>query len=118
MFGRDIRGIVKSLFKALVFLSVWEWLRSATTSRRKGGSPGSPGSPDGNTLGNDTYEKLYEAQAQAVRVDEAIGVGPYDLIGQIELDILVMEGLQPEHTLLDFGCGNGRLAVHAIPLLR
>src|SRR5215471_1763003 len=28
-----------------------------------------------------------------------------------------MEGLAPTQTLVDFGCGTGRLAVHAVPFL-
>lgn len=41
----------------------------------------------------------------------------WDLISQIQLDVLLENGLQPHHTLLDFGCGMGRLAVNAIQYL-
>ena len=44
--------------------------------------------------------------------------GDFDLIGRIELGVLLMEGLRPTDTLLDFGCGSGRLALKAIPVLR
>lgn len=64
-----------------------------------------------------TYGALYEAHAQSER-DDAIGGGDYDVIGEIELDALRAEGLEPTGTLLDFGCGNGRLAVHAVPYLQ
>jgi ubiquinone/menaquinone biosynthesis C-methylase UbiE len=67
------------------------------------------------------YEKSYEHLAQTVPTEQAIGSltpDDYDKFGRIELGILLMEGLQPSHTLVDFGCGNGRLAVKVIPLLQ
>jgi ubiquinone/menaquinone biosynthesis C-methylase UbiE len=63
------------------------------------------------------YEQLYEHQGQTVPPDVSIGGGDFDLIGRIELGVLLMEGLAPSHTLCDFGCGTGRLAVHAVPYL-
>ena len=64
-----------------------------------------------------TYESLYETHAQSTG-DDGVGGGDYDVMGEIELDVLRAEGLQPTSTLLDFGCGNGRLAVHAVPYLQ
>jgi len=64
-----------------------------------------------------TYERLYEAQARAMRGDDAIGDGDFDQIGRFELEALRGAGLRPYHTLLDFGCGVGRLAVHVVPYL-
>ena len=62
------------------------------------------------------YKSLYENLAR--NSDETgVGGGDYDLVGKIELGLLKMEGLLPEHSLLDFGCGNGRLAIKAIPYL-
>lgn len=63
------------------------------------------------------YETLYEGHARAIEGDEVIGGGPFDLIGRMELSVLLMEGLAPTDTLLDFGCGTGRLALQAIPAL-
>jgi len=63
------------------------------------------------------YERLYEHVAQSLPSDVSIGEGDFDLIGRIELGVLIMEGLAPHHTLCDFGCGTGRLAVHAVPYL-
>ncbi len=63
------------------------------------------------------YEDLYERRAQELPPETSIGDGDYDLIGRIELSALLDAGLEAEHTLVDFGCGTGRLAVHVIPRL-
>jgi SAM-dependent methyltransferase len=67
------------------------------------------------------YEAAYEDLAKRLPREQAIGGGGngswYELGGRIELGVLEMEGLQPTHTLVDFGCGNGRLAVKVIPRL-
>jgi cyclopropane fatty-acyl-phospholipid synthase-like methyltransferase len=62
------------------------------------------------------YAALYEAHAQNER-DDAIGGGDYVTMGEIELDALREQGLARDSTLVDFGCGTGRLAQHAIPYL-
>jgi SAM-dependent methyltransferase len=69
-------------------------------------------------VNRDIYRKLSEGLAVETSAPEVVGAGDYDGIGRTELDLLRAEGLRPEHTLLDLGCGNGRLAVHAIPYLR
>ena len=63
------------------------------------------------------YEDLYERHAQELSPVTSIGDGDYDQIGRIELSALLAAGLGPEHTLVDFGCGTGRLAIHVIPRL-
>jgi ubiquinone/menaquinone biosynthesis C-methylase UbiE len=63
------------------------------------------------------YAALYEDLAARTPRDRAVGYGPYDVVGQVEVDLLRMEGLRPRHTLVDFGCGSGRMALHAIPYL-
>ena len=63
------------------------------------------------------YERVYEHVAQVLPEDISIGDGNFDVIGRIELGVLIMEGLQPHHTLFDMGCGTGRLTIHAVPYL-
>jgi SAM-dependent methyltransferase len=64
-----------------------------------------------------TYETLYDRHARAHSDEDVVGAGAFDLIGRLELSVLVMEGLRPTDTVVDFGCGTGRLAVHVIPRL-
>ena len=64
-----------------------------------------------------SYANLYEDHALALPPDSSIGDGDFDLIGRIELSILVDAGLKPSSYLFDFGCGTGRLAIHAVPYL-
>lgn len=69
------------------------------------------------TAAASTYADLYEQHAIAHPPETSIGSGDFERMGQIELAILTDAGLKPSSTLLDFGCGTGRLAVHAIPFL-
>lgn len=64
--------------------------------------------------GADIYEKLYETHAR-IEGDETV-VGDLAL-GRIEVEILQDAGLKPNHTLLDLGCGIGRLGCEIIPYL-
>jgi len=68
-------------------------------------------------IGNNTYENLYESYAREVTAEQVVGHGDFDLAGRTQLALLQIEGLQPEHALVDLGCGIGRLAVHVIPTL-
>ena len=68
-------------------------------------------------LGN-FYERVYERQAVTLPPDDSIGRGDFDLIGKVELALLLLEGVQPGDRVIDLGCGTGRLAVHLIPYLR
>lgn len=62
----------------------------------------------------DIYESLYEAHAQ-IEGDETV-VGDLSL-GRIELEIVQDHGLKPDHTLVDLGCGIGRLASEVVSYL-
>ena len=66
---------------------------------------------------DDTYEKLYEKHAEVEGTFSSVGAGDFEHVGKIEKSIMQTEGLKPDSTLLDFGCGVGRLAVHIIPEL-
>jgi SAM-dependent methyltransferase len=46
----------------------------------------------------------------------AVG-GSYEALGEIEKELLVGVGLKPDQTLLDVGCGSGRLAKALVPYL-
>ncbi len=48
---------------------------------------------------------------------EKVG-GLWDLIGKLQFDFLVNEGLKPENFLLDVGCGSLRGGVHFIKYLK
>jgi ubiquinone/menaquinone biosynthesis C-methylase UbiE len=66
-----------------------------------------------------SYEALYEARIQATSPDVAIGAGSlsFDTVGRLELEILKRAGLKPTDTLVDLGCGTGRLAIQVVPTL-
>lgn len=45
------------------------------------------------------------------------GEQDWDIHGKRQLDFLISRGLKPEHSLLDIGCGTGRLACKAVEYL-
>jgi len=65
----------------------------------------------------DIYERLYEAHTHRYPDEEVVGAGNFDLIGRQELALVRIAGLKPTGTLVDLGCGVGRMASHAIPYL-
>lgn len=69
------------------------------------------------TWREDTYRTLYESHGAALPPETAIGGGDYEIMGRIMLSALVDAGLRKDDTFVDFGCGTGRLALHAIPYL-
>ncbi len=81
------------------------------------GSGAGAGEPERTTLPANIYEAVYEAHGEFYSDDQVVGDGDFDLIGRIELGVLLMEGLRPTDTLMDLGCGTGRLAVKVIPTL-
>jgi len=95
-------NLIKSVVKTVIPKSQRAWVRDKLTTLR---------------IGDNTYTNLYESYAREVEADQVVGHGDFDLIGRAQLALVQMEGLQPEHTLVDLGCGVGRLAVHVIPTL-
>jgi ubiquinone/menaquinone biosynthesis C-methylase UbiE len=64
----------------------------------------------------DDYEKLVDNLLAQYPLDEAMEKavgGLYEQIGQIEVDVLKQAGLRSGMSMLDMGCGSGRLA-HAL----
>lgn len=61
-------------------------------------------------------EEAVRGAVEAGQHREIIG-GLWDEVGALQLDFLISRGLEPNHYLLDLGCGSGRLAVKAVPYL-
>lgn len=48
----------------------------------------------------------------------AVGAGDnWDAHGKLQRDFLISQGMKPHHSLLDIGCGTGRLARQVVPYL-
>ncbi|MBA2610114.1 MAG: class I SAM-dependent methyltransferase [Actinobacteria bacterium] len=91
--------------------------RSALTAWRAEPTEPDTCTPEPPASSFEGYEQLYEAHARSLPRESSIGDGDFDQIGKLELTVLKMAGLKPDSTLLDFGCGTGRLAVQVIPYL-
>jgi ubiquinone/menaquinone biosynthesis C-methylase UbiE len=60
----------------------------------------------------DDYRGLVRQLMNELPIDEAMSRavgGSYEAFGEIEKQALIRYGLQPDHTLVDIGCGSGRL---------
>ena len=101
-------GQLKPFLRRTLPTPVWNRLRAMA-----GRPPIAQAAPQPGNV----YEILYEAHGRAYSDEDVVGRGDFDRIGRGELGLLLMEGLAPTDTLVDFGCGTGRLAVHAIPML-
>jgi ubiquinone/menaquinone biosynthesis C-methylase UbiE len=97
-----MNNFIRSIVKTVIPKPRRDWLRDQFTTL---------------SIDNNTYENLYESYARQVKADQVVGHGDFDLAGRTEHALLQMEELQPHDTLVDLGCGIGRLAVHVIPTL-
>ncbi|MBC7369247.1 MAG: class I SAM-dependent methyltransferase [Undibacterium sp.] len=67
-----------------------------------------------------SYEKLLDDLVAQHGREEAMSLivgGQYRAIGLLESSALLTHGLRPEHSVVDVGCGSGRLAVALNPFL-
>ena len=55
-------------------------------------------------------KELLEAHDESKAMSLAVG-GDYEAVGALEFCLLRQLGLKPEHTVIDAGCGSGRLAI-------
>lgn len=67
-------------------------------------------------LSSGTTRKFQDVEEEPLWHRRAIG-GRWEEIGQLQLDFLRERGLQPQHHLLDVGCGSLRGGVRFIPYL-
>lgn len=69
---------------------------------------------DGATSGADDYQTYVASHLESGDAEkgirEAIG-GNFDTMGLIARDLLIAHGLRPDGTVVDVGCGSGRLAL-------
>jgi SAM-dependent methyltransferase len=68
------------------------------------------------------FQTQYEGLWRQISNDEqafqkAVG-GDFEPIGKLEFQFLLSIGLQPDWTVIDVGCGSGRLAVQLAPWLK
>jgi len=54
-------------------------------------------------------KELLETHDESRAMSLAVG-GDYEAVGALEFCLLKQQGLQPQHTVIDAGCGSGRLA--------
>lgn len=55
------------------------------------------------------FEQLVAAHGHARALELVVG-GKYEEVGQLEFSVVRQLGLRPEHSIVDVGCGSGRLA--------
>ena len=69
----------------------------------------------------ETYTKHFRELVAQYGTDYAMELivgGEYDAVGALEESALLNLGLRPEHTVVDVGCGTGRLSSRLAPFLK
>ena len=65
----------------------------------------------------DFYQRAYDVIARRLPPLASVGGGNFDEFGKVHLGLLRLEGLQPSDTVVELGCGIGRLAAQVAPFL-
>lgn len=87
---------------------------------KKGAEPPIP-APENPEYQIEYARHLRSIGAQYANNDEAMSLaigGQFGAFGRLMLWLLIDEGLLPQHTLIDVGCGSGRLAKQLVSYLR
>src|SRR5262245_6037599 len=66
---------------------------------------------------NDYHRALSDAEIRAGAHRDFVG-GLWEEIGRLQFDFLLAQGLEPDHTLIDIGCGALRGGVHFVRYLK
>src|SRR5208283_708236 len=64
------------------------------------------------------YERLWNSLGKRADPQSAIVGGDFEAVGRLEFEFLKMVGLKPECSVIDVGCGSGRLAKQLAPWLQ
>jgi SAM-dependent methyltransferase len=72
--------------------------------------------PDYRGSYNREVRRLHKEKGRATAMKLAVG-GHFEQVGLIERELLISEGLAPGDSLIDVGCGSGRLAVQLVDYL-
>src|ERR1700736_2210043 len=67
------------------------------------------------------YQRHVNSLLASYSLDQAMSLavgGHYQSFGRLERELIILCGLQPDHYLIDIGCGSGRLALSLRNYLR
>jgi hypothetical protein len=81
-------------------------------------NPEASARPSSSMVGVNAYHRLLTDGDIAANVHRQFVGGMWDEIGELQFRFLVEQGLRPEHTLVDIGCGALRGGVHFVRYLQ